>query len=259
MSNETPRFYSGGEAFFIALWRLMTPQKFLNDVIKPYDELNFLLVQRLAFEPDLSDVTRMATAVAVALRHIPEFVGTKSKNQRQTLFNESFENQIIADVADGQKHEVSLERKNTLLTGALFEWCPPKGFRFIRNSLFINHARFQEHDFLKITLDAIQYWIQKLNFSISWKGSGAILEAPAEFHPTAFLFYDPKYCISMKNTRFRFFSRTESKMLVAIDPDEVRMEIYEKGEQKPKAWFTLRKKELLEKRKAGIKTWQPAT
>ena len=53
----------------------------------------------------------MATAIAVVLRHIPEFVGIKSKSQRQVLFDESFENQIIADVADGQKHEVSTERK----------------------------------------------------------------------------------------------------------------------------------------------------
>lgn len=237
----------------------MTPQKFLNDVIKPYDELNSLLVQRLAFEPNLSDVTRMATAIAVALRHIPEFVGIKSPNQRQTLFGESFENQIIADVADGQKHEVSSERKNTLLTAALFEWSLPNDFRFIRNSLLIKHARFQEHDFLKATLGAIWYWIQKLQYNISWKGMGAILEAPNEFHPTAFLFYDSRYCISMKNTNFRFFSRAENGTLTATDPNEVRMEIYEKGQSAPKAWGLLRKDDLLKKRLAGIKTWNPAT
>jgi len=236
----------------------MNPQKFLNDVVKPYDELNSLLVQRLAFEPDLSDVTRMATGIAVALRHIPEFVGIKSKVQRQKLFEDSFENQIIADVADGQKHEVNAERKNTLLTAALFE-CNPGGFRFLRNALFINHTKFREREFLKISLGAIRYWIHKLQFNISWKGEGAILEAPEAFHPTAFLFYNSQYCIHMKNTRYRFFSRKETGELVAVDPDEVRMEIYEKGEKFPKAWFMLRKSELLEKRKAGIKTWQPTT
>ena len=61
----------------------------------------------------------------------------------------------------------------------------------------------------------------------------------------------------MKNTRFRFFSRNADGEMIAIDPTEVRMEIYEKDTAEPKAGFTLKKTELMEKRQAGIKTWKP--
>ncbi len=235
----------------------MTPQKFLNDVLKPYDDLNSLLVQKLAFEPDLSDVTRLVGSIATSIRHIPELAGFKDK----VISNESLENRLMIDVADAWKHGNLRDstRDNKLFVSAMFEYNPAKGFRFLRNGVSVMHSTLGEHDFLKVALEAIQYWIQKLQFNVSWKGAGAIFEAPEEFHPTAFLFYDSKYCISMKNTRFHFFSRTENGALVAIDPDEVRMEIYERGQDAPKAWFTLRKKELLEKRKAGIKTWQPTT
>ena len=57
----------------------MTPQRFLNDIVKPYDKLNSLLVQQLAFEPNLSDVTRLAGSIATSIRHIPEALGYKDK------------------------------------------------------------------------------------------------------------------------------------------------------------------------------------
>jgi len=232
----------------------MTPQRFLNDICKPFDELNALLVQRFAFEPELSDITRLAGSVAVSLRHIPEAAGRTAS----AISNESQDNRLIIDVADSRKHGCLRDpgRNSKLFVAAMFEWQPDRGVRFLRNGLSVIHSILGEHDFLKTALGAIQFWIQKLQFGIVWKGSGKILEAPEEFYPTAFLFYDSRYCISMKNTRFRFFSRTENGELIAVDPDTVRMEIYEKGEAKPKAWFTLRKEELLEKRKAGIKTWQ---
>lgn len=211
----------------------MTPQRFLNDICKPFDELNALLVQRLAFEPELSDITRMAGSIAVSLRHIPEISGYSDK----AIGAESADNKLMIDVADAWKHGSLRDpsRNNKLFVSAMFEWLPEKGFRFLRNGLTVVHATLGEHDFLKTALGAIQYWVQKLQFNISWKGEGKILEATEEYYPTAFLFYDARYCVSMKNTRFRFFSRTENGELAAVDPDEVRMEIYEKGETKPKA------------------------
>jgi len=47
----------------------MSAHRFLNDIVKPWDELNKLLGERLALQPDLSDVTRLAGALAVAIRH----------------------------------------------------------------------------------------------------------------------------------------------------------------------------------------------
>lgn len=43
--------------------------RLINDVVKPWEELNALLVQRFAFQPDLSDVTHLASALAVSIKH----------------------------------------------------------------------------------------------------------------------------------------------------------------------------------------------
>ena len=53
----------------------MNPQRFVNDVVKPWDELNVLLSQRYAFQPDLSDVTRLAGTLAVAIKHQADLAG----------------------------------------------------------------------------------------------------------------------------------------------------------------------------------------
>jgi len=47
----------------------MTQHRFINDILKPWDELNSLLSQQYAFQPDLSDITRLAGNIAVSIRH----------------------------------------------------------------------------------------------------------------------------------------------------------------------------------------------
>ena len=53
----------------------LNPQRFVNDVVKAWDELNALLSQRYAFQPDVSDVTRLAGALAVAVKHQADLAG----------------------------------------------------------------------------------------------------------------------------------------------------------------------------------------
>jgi hypothetical protein len=57
----------------------MSALRFLNDVVKPWDELNALLAKRLALQPDLSDVTRLAGSLAVAIRHQVDTVGPEGR------------------------------------------------------------------------------------------------------------------------------------------------------------------------------------
>ncbi len=234
---------------------MIDSQKFINDVVKPYDDLNALLVQRLAFQPDLSDVTRMAGALATSIRHIPEGVGLQDKD----IAARSNENRLIIDVSDFWKHGSLKDksRNNELFVAAHFEYSPEKGARFIRNAIYIKHSTLGEHDFLRTALVAIRFWMKELAFSFLWRNEGRILEGAEEFHPTAFLYYDPRYCNLMKNTNVRFSSRPDGKNWVAIDPEGLRFEIFEKGQAEPKFWVMLRKKDMLKKREAGIKTWKP--
>lgn len=200
----------------------MSDLRFLNDVAKPWDELNSLLVERLALQPDVSDVTRLAGSLAVSIRHQVDAAGLKDSVANA----ESLEHRIIADAADYWKHG-SLRnpgRNSTLSTEALFEYKTGEGFSFIRNALFVEHATIGKHDFLITALAAIQFWIRRRPIATTWHG--VLKEHPQAFYPTAHLTFDPKRCISMKQTRLRFFSKQPDGSLIPVDPPEVQFAVY---------------------------------
>lgn len=194
----------------------------MNDIIKPWDELNELLVQRYAFQPDLSDVTRLASSLAVAIKHYAEHASV----HRKIVDTESVDNKLMSDVADAAKHGklANSSRDNRLYVAALFEVNNDNQFRFIRNAIYINHASKGEIDFMIVALRAIKYWIYHVGIKINWQG--VIKEAQNKFYPTAFLYYNPKYCIKMSQTSLNFFKRREDNTFQAYDPPEVRLEIY---------------------------------
>ncbi len=199
----------------------MSDLRFLNDVVKPWDELNVLLTERLALQPDLSDITRLAGSLAVAIRHQIDAAGISDIQANV----ESNDHRIISDTADFWKHGPlrKPERNNKLSTESFFEYAPGKGFSFIRNALFIEHSTIGKHDFLVTSLAAIEYWIRKRKISTNW--SGSVRENTPEFHPVAFLHFDPKRCISMNQTRLGFFSKRIDGLWERADPPEVRFEV----------------------------------
>lgn len=194
--------------------------RFVNDIIKPWDELNDLLVQRYAYQPNLSDATRMTSSLAVSIKHYPELLGLS----REVVDAESFDNRLMSDVADAAKHGKlrNATRDNTLYVAALFE-CSEDKFRFIRNAVYVDHAGAGEHDFMRVALRAIRYWLRRASMVVAW--TGEIKEAPEEYYPTAHLYYNPKYGIQMSSTRARFFARTESGGLEPYDPPKCSIEL----------------------------------
>lgn len=200
----------------------MSALRFINDVVKPWDELNTLLAKRLALQPDLSDVTRFAGSLAVAIRHQVDTVGLKD-----SIVNaECFEHRVISDTADFWKHG-SLrdpDRNNRFSTEAFFEYENGKGFSFLRNALFVEHASLGKHDFLQTSLIAIDYWINKQGFKVTWQGS--IRDNPTEFHEEAFLNFESEKCISVSKVRLGFFSRKTNGSLERTCPPEVRFAVY---------------------------------
>lgn len=196
--------------------------RFVNDIIKPWDELNALLAKRYAFQPDLSDVTRMAAAIAVAIRHYPE----KAAQPQKDTESRPLEIRLMTDVADAAKHGAlkDSKRNNTLHVAALFECNDENNFRFIRNGLYIAHESEGEHDFMTTALIAINYMRSKYDVGVVWEKD--VLEAPEEFYPTAFLHYNSKYCINMSSVRISIFRRTESGALEPYDSPSVKFEIY---------------------------------
>ena len=161
--------------------------KFLNDIAKPWDELNVLLVERYAFQPDLSSVTTQVSAISSAIKHQVDILaldlGVDRKKLQSEVDKESDAARLISDIADAAKHVVldKPSRQNSVFVAAMFEVNSEGNFRFLRNGVFVEHASLGRHDFMGASLSAIGYWCNRRKLNISW--SGAIREASAEFFP----------------------------------------------------------------------------
>ena len=201
----------------------MTPQRFANDILKPWDELNALLSQQYAFQPELSDVSRLAGNVAVAIRHQIDFSDLNDKQANELCHA----HQLISDAGDYWKHG-SLrreERNSPLSVAAAFEYREDKTFSFLRNILTINHSSLGEHDFMQTSAEAARFWMTQKGFSSEWKGESFL--APVIYENAARLKFDAKYCISMSSVQLRFFKKDRGGELIPVDPPEVRFEVYE--------------------------------
>lgn len=197
--------------------------RLINDVVKPWEELNALLVQRFAFQPDLSDVTRLASGLAVSIKHQADLRGIS----RTVVDSASNENRIMSDVADAAKHGQLRDpsRNNRLDVASCFEYAAGRGFRFIRNAISIQYATFGELDFMVTAVAAAQYWMDSLGFTLNRKL--ALGEAPDEFFPSAYLYFNPKHCINMKQTRLKFFEKEQAGQYRPVDLPQVMFEVFE--------------------------------
>jgi hypothetical protein len=137
----------------------------------------------------------------------------------------------MSDVADAAKHGGLRDpsRNNTLHVASCFEYGVGRGFRFIRNAVSIEHVTFGELDFMATALAAAQYWIDVLGFTLNRKL--AVAEAADEFFPTAYLYFNPKYCINMKQTRVKFFEKHKDGTYRPVNPPEVMFEVFEVPEK----------------------------
>ena len=172
------------------------PRHLINDVIKPWEELNALLVNPFAVEPGLSDITRLASSLSISIKHQVDFrKGSKRESKfRKEVEIASLENRMISDVADAAKHGKLRDpaRYNRLNVASCFEYKPNRGYRFIRNSITILYENANEYDFMTTSLAATKYWMAYLGISL---GRELIVsEGPEEFSPTAYLYYNPAYC-----------------------------------------------------------------
>lgn len=200
--------------------------KFLNDVVKPFDELNSFLTERLAVQPELSDVTYRATTLATKLSHYPERASSVKK--KRELEQNCSANQLICDIADFDKHGSLRDpfRNNSINVIAYFEGNDRNEFRFIRNAIMVQHERVGSIDFMETALEAITSCDKHLGLGLCDRWQAVIKEAPNEFSSTAYLKFDPNHCISMEKTRIRFHKRNEQGVLVRYDPPDVLFEVY---------------------------------
>ncbi|MEZ8026118.1 hypothetical protein [Enterovibrio norvegicus] len=201
----------------------MNLNRFINDIIKPWDELNSLLAHQYAFQPDLSDITRLAGNIAVSIRHQVDFAELNDKQANKL----SLAHQVICDAGDYWKHgSLRKEERNCPITvAAAFEYTENGKFRFLRNIVTLTHKSLGESDFLETSAIAAKFWISQHGFNIEWSGTPTC--APQKFEQAARLKFDPRYCINMSSTQIKFFKKVGGGQFIPFDPPEVRFELYE--------------------------------
>lgn len=194
--------------------------KFLNDILKPWDELNNLLMNPYCVSPELSDITRHAESIAISLSHFAENSGLC---KRKETSDDLLENTILIDIADMGKHGHLRDqnRENNLVVFSMFECSDNNQFRFLRNVINIHHNTYEKNDFMEISLIAIRYWMEKLALVLHRE----ILYSNGEFNEKAILIFNPQYCIQIKNTKYLFVKEGENGRYVPFDPAGFYIEI----------------------------------
>lgn len=194
--------------------------KFMNDILKPWDELNELLSFPYCVEPELSTITKLATDLATAISHFSENSGIES---RQSVGVACSSNQLMIDIADMSKHAKlrNSQRENKINVSSIFEYIEPSKFKFLRNKIIIEHNTYGQSDFMETSLNAILYWATKLGLTISRK---LMVKDNMELEK-ATLIFNPQYCIHSEKVNCNFKKRNELGELIDFDTKPCRIEI----------------------------------
>ena len=198
--------------------------KVINDILKPWDELNDLLAKPYAYESELNDATRMAGNLAIALKHQCDL----EKESRKAIDPISLENKIMSDVADMVKHHSLRDktRENKLSTVTAFECIETESkFKFLRTIIYIEYFDGRKFDFIIESTKAINFWITHLNLNISKQRVVKLCDN--DFQNEAILHYNPAKCVHMKSTRIQTYRKNSNGNLELFDPKNVKLVLYE--------------------------------
>jgi hypothetical protein len=205
--------------------------QFVNDVLRPWESLNAFLVERYAFQPNLSDITNQVRGLSVSIKHQVDLIADEQTNltikQHQEAANrERQAARIVSDLADSLKHGKLKDqsRQCDLKVVAHFECNEEEMFRFLRNVPEVTHASLGQHDFLVLSLDAMRYWVRARNLQVD-VGALKVQEAENTFFPTAHLAFNEAYCIQANSVRIKFFARDNQGVLVPYNPQNVNISI----------------------------------
>lgn len=143
--------------------------KFITEIIKPWEELNIKFSTPLSMNPAINDFITSANALAITIKHMPEAL-VQAKPHDLAAQNKPYE--IMHDLADSIKHGQlrNTGRQCTLSVYLMFERNPGSNatFRFLRNSIIINHNTYGDIDFMECAMEASKFVSEKIDVRISW-------------------------------------------------------------------------------------------
>lgn len=192
-------------------------KRFVNDLLKPWVDLNKLLLVSYAVQPGLSEITRAAGSIAVALRHVNEQLDDKTSNKELDALCPLIS--VMRDAGDFYKHGRldKASRNCPIVVKSAFEIDTVGGFRFLRNIVYLQHATYGDMDFMQVSRDVIKFWVDYKKIDVVWDVVVGVNNG--SFLPKAFLTFDQRYCANMNEFTLCFFKDVGGGVLEPSDTD----------------------------------------
>lgn len=197
------------------------PLKFTNDIIRPWENLNKILINQNSIDHSISELITNANDIAIRLSHFPELLGNTSLRTNRT----SIYYNVIVDMADASKHDKisSSIRIKDLSISSIFEGNNDGMFRFIRNKITVDHIKYGKYDFMDLTKKAVNFVLNKLQLPLFWDPD--ILEAPMIFTDKVFLTIHYQHQIAWQGLKIEFVKRNEQNEFIHFDPPKWLFEL----------------------------------
>lgn len=152
--------------------------KFISEIVKPWENLNRLLLIPFSMNSTTNDFITTSKALAISIKHLPE----NSQNIKpKSLIKDSKPYEMMSDLADSMKHGKlnNSERDCRLTISSMFERNNEAKVRFLRNRLSIHHTKYGKVDFMECAMDSALFISHKLGIKTNW--SPLILNCSGEF------------------------------------------------------------------------------
>lgn len=142
-------------------------EKFISEIIKPWESLNKDLNKPFSMNPEINDFITKAKYLANVIKHFPE---STMNIKPKTLVAGSLDYSIISDLADSIKHGAlhNTQRECNLSISSMFERNKDSKVRFLRNRILIEHKTHGKVDFMQCSANSAIYVMQKTIIKTDW-------------------------------------------------------------------------------------------
>lgn len=197
--------------------------QFANDVIKPWQDLDRLLVLPFCHDPTRSDASRLAASLAVNIKHqadrlfsgdplaVKKFVDGPMRAHEPA--------RLMSDFADKSKHFALRDKKRevTMTIRSVFETDGARHYRFLGHKLLLDHVGLGECDFMVESAAAIGYWAEQRRFKMQAPLNPTMTQGP--WLRYAGLVFDPQHSVQARQMTVLMLKRNETGELVPFDGD----------------------------------------
>lgn len=225
---------------------------FINNLVKPWNDLYLLLLQPYSLDPKYSDPVISGRSLAISTSHQQD----ADKNERgegisdAVLKAENSTAMRIKDLCNTIKHVTRYEGQNSARINGISAQVildNNNKFCFLRNQITYHHENDGEFDLLDDLQKAIYYWAERRGIDISmlpnWHG-GEVRVKAAPSAEVITLFYDPKICIHQKSQGLKLFKVGDDGEFIPTDHDNIAFQVIDVNNLYPFASIKMNKRDI---------------